>query len=362
MEDSSGELPDLTAPSHHCIDMAEDGEDEVNHENLKSLVGSLELYLHNGDLDRAKVLHEELRKRYADLPAYSLSARKYATEELANSSSRNWSTGWAWVRSRAWLLLTQIFLALGGILWLYLLLKMYRGVRNFLRRGRYSRKNKIRWFVQSIKDEARQAGAGAVMDALSIEGNALLRNLFSPPALLLVPPGFGGPQGGGVWWDLFGDPRPPFEIESLPRDQIERHEFVLDEALEEIKVKIAGQEVSGIVGLAKNVSRWFNQGTPTVQGAILKVSPKSAHPSWAVRLTASSGRRWLTWSAGPRRNLTASVYSSTEEQEFIDAIGLAAQRAAFKLFYRLAEPNKDPDEITAVAALHQGIVLLRRYL
>lgn len=63
-----------------------------------------------------------------------------------------------------------------------------------------------------------------------------------------------------------------------------------------------------------------------------------------------------------RRNLTISVYSSTEEQEFVDAIGLAAQRAAFKLFYRLAMPRKDPDEISAAAAFHQGVVLLRRYL
>jgi hypothetical protein len=359
-------LPDYSVQAEQCIREAETAQDVIDKADITTLTNLTDQYLATGDIDKAKILRDQLQKRYSELPASSSEARKYAEEQLRDTNNWSWSTALAWFRFRVPPLLAQIVVGLGGVLWIYILLKAYRWIRNGLRR--FSPRRKIKWFVQHIKDRERQAGAGAVMDALSITGNALLREPFRPPSLLLVPPGFSGPQGGGVWWNCFGAVRPTFAVEWVPREDIERHEFVLEEALEEINLKIAGQEVGGIVSLARNVSRWFNKGTPTVQGAILKVIPIGGNPSWSVRLTATSAYRWLNWlrtfNTGRRihKNLTVSVYSSTEEQEFVDAIGLAAQRAAFKLFYRLAEPDKEPDEITAVAAFHQGVVLLRRYL
>jgi hypothetical protein len=359
-------LPDYSAQAERCISRAESEQDVIDKAGIQALASLTDQYLATGDIEKAKILRDQLQKRYSELPASSSEARKYAEQQLNETDSWSWNTALAWFRSRLLPLLAQIAVGLGGILWVFILLKAYRWIRNVFRR--FSPRRKTKWFVQHIKDKEGQAGGGAVMDALSISGNALLREPFRPSSLLLVPPGFSGPQGGGVWWNFFGAVRPTFEVEWVPRENIERHEFVLEEALEEINLKIAGQEVGGMVSLARNVSRWFNRGTPTVQGAILKVLPMGGNPSWAVRLTATSAYRWANWlrtfntDKHLYKNLTVSVYSSTEEQEFVDAIGLAAQRAAFKLFYRLADPDKDPDEITAVAAFHQGVVLLRRYL
>jgi len=357
---------DHSKDPEECVRKAEGAQDDNDLRAMESMVSLQNLNLRTGDIERAKAEQDELRKQYSSLASSSVQARSFAEQHLKS----NWSTVLAWFSSK----LSLVFLISLAVLWLYLLLVFYRSLRNSLRRGVLGQST--RWFVQSIKDDQNQSAAGAVMDALSISGNALLRKPFAPPALLLIPPGFGGPDGDGIWWSFFGALRPSFDIEKLPRREIERHRFVLQSELEEVNLKIAGSELSGLVSVVRNISRWFNKGLPAVQGAVLKRERQGQNASWAVRLNATSAFKWAKWlqeerdnderrqenRRGPQQCLTISVYASTEEQEFVDAIGLAAQRAAFKLFYRLAKPDKDADEITAIAAFHQGVVLLRGYL
>jgi hypothetical protein len=355
---------DYSRDAEDCVKQAEDSQDGIDVHAIESLVNLEMLNLKTGDIDKAKAVHDELRKAYSGLAPSSVRARSFAESHLSSGTEGDWSAVLAWSRSKLKLLVAQVFIISLAVVWLYLLLRIFRSLRNGARG--FSRRT-TKWFVQYIKDDQNQGAAGAVMDALSVSGNALLRKPFVPPSLLLVPPGFGGPGGGGVWWNFVGAVRPPFEIEKLPRSEIEKHQFVLQNDLEEVNLKIAGSELSGVVSLGRNVARWFNKGTPMVQGAVVKLEGEGQNPSWAVRLTATSAFKWARWllddpESEKTQSLTMSVYASTEEQEFVDAIGLAAQRAAFKLFYRLAKPGKDTDEITAVAAFHQAVVLLRRYL
>jgi hypothetical protein len=365
-----------------CILESETEQDSVDRNLVESQARAMQLYVEAGDVDKAKATYEDLRSKYAQLSPTSKGAREYASEQLMRipqpTERGAWAVSRSWIETKLPVLLTKVTLGVVAFFYVLLVLRIFRGAKNILRRLSWT--GKITWNVQSIKDEEKQGAAGAVMDALNMGNNSLLRERFRPPALLLTPPGFSGTNADGIWWDFFGDTRSEFSVEQIPYDGMRQHVFELDESFEEVSIKVAGQEISGFVALGRNIRRWLMRGMPAVQGAIVKITVDAAEPAWAVRLTATSRYSWfselksqlvrsLTQSASDNEippaksgSLTISVHSSTQEQEFVDAIGLAAQRSAFKLFYRLAKPDADPDDVTAAAAFHQGVVLLRRYL
>jgi hypothetical protein len=365
-----------------CIRNSEAGQDIIDKTELESLTRAMQLYVQAGEVDKARARFEELRSKYSQLPPSSKDAREYARQQLMQMPQPTRGGAWAacisWTETKLPVLLTKVTVGVIALFYVVFVLRTFRAFKNVLRRLSWT--GKITWNVQAIKDEEKQGAAGAVMDALNMGSNSLLRERFRPPALLLTPPGFSGTEADGIWWDFFGDARSEFSVERIPYDGMRQHVFELDESFEEVTIKVAGQEISGFVSLGRNIRRWLMRGMPAVQGAIVKVTVGSAEPAWAVRLTATSRYSWfgelksqLARTLGSPTNeqkiaqaksgsLTISVHSSTQEQEFVDAIGLAAQRSAFKLFYRLANPAADPDEVTAAAAFHQGVVLLRRYL
>jgi hypothetical protein len=365
---SAESTPNLEASATACLTTVNAAADTLALENLVSLTATMHAYASAGDIEKAKLLHDDLRVRYSQLSSTYPRARGFAETILREKPAfLDWRKSvLGWVRLDLPLIVLKIALMVAGTLILFSLFWPLRWIVNISRK--VSVTGQVKWFVQYIKDEENQSAAGAVMDALTVDGNALIRDPFRPPALLLEPPNFGIIEGNGIWWEFFGTVRPLFDIEELPRDDMKKHRFVMDEALDEINIKIAGKEVSGLVALSRNISRWFNKGYPTVIGAILKMTASSSNVSWAVRLTATSRSSWLhRFIVQARRenelkNITISVHSTSQEQEFVDAIGLAAQRSAFKLFYRISRPNTDPDFVTASAAFHQALVLLRRYI
>ena len=360
---------DIKTDGAGCVLVSIQKQDEMEKENLQRLVTAIEMNRRAGDLDKANALYEELRAKYASLlpPPPSakqknyLSAREYATENLERFATLPVSPPWAsfftkFANRLVASLPTIAFVFAACLIVIWLLLAM-RSLKRVVRHV-YSRLGNTTWTVESIQDDAKQGAAGAVMDALCMESNPLLRRPFEPPALLLVPPGFG--SSDGIWWSFFGTPRSRFAIEDFPHGPMKRHVFVLNGSFEDVNLKLAGQEVSGLVPLFRNVRRWLRRGFPSVEGAILKLERPDRAVSWAVRLTAIANRTWVEALGSP--DLTISVHSSSNEQEYVDAIGLAAQRSAFKLFYRLAQPTAHVDMVTASAAFHQGVILLRRYL
>jgi hypothetical protein len=344
-----------------CVEQSLKGQDEIEKENLQRLVAAIETNRRAGDLDKAKILYEELRAKYASLSSSSVNARNYASEALGRFADLPLNPPWSSLLTKSTNKLiaslpTIIFLFAACIIviWLLLATRYFQRVLKHLS----SRLGNTTWTVESIQDEQKQGAAGAIMDALCMESNPLLRHPFEPPALLLIPPDFG--PSDGIWWSFFGVPRSRFGIEDFPHEAMRRHVFVLNGSFEEVNLKVAGQEVSGLVPLFRNVRRWIRHGFPSVEGAILKTTRTGDGATWAVRLTAIANRTWVEAIGSP--DLTVSVHSSSTEQEYVDAIGLAAQRSAFKLFYRLAKPSAHVDMVTAAAAFHQGVILLRRYL
>jgi hypothetical protein len=127
-------LPDYSAQAERCISRAETEQDVIDKAGIQALASLTDQYLATGDIEKAKILRDQLQKRYSELPASSGEARKYAEQQLNETDSWSWNTALAWFRSRLLPLLAQIAVGLGGILWIYILLKAYRWIRNVFRR------------------------------------------------------------------------------------------------------------------------------------------------------------------------------------------------------------------------------------
>jgi hypothetical protein len=203
---------------------------------------------------------------------------------------------------------------------------------------------------------------------LKLDNNVLLREHFrgefKAPSLLLSPLPLRQEQIAAgdpaeVWWNFLHPRSRKYGIEDLPIDRMRRHSFSLEEAFDEIDLKVAGAEIKGLLGVFKTVKRWFFKGFPAMQ-AFAGTSGDGEKASATIRLTCNYRRIWITRAFVSKRDQddTISVFASTEEQQFADPVGLAAHRAAFKVFYRLADPSKHADEVTAIAAFHQAISLL----
>jgi hypothetical protein len=255
--------------------------------------------------------------------------------------------------------------------------------RSAYRKSRLERQN-VDWTVWSILDTRNQGGAGPVMDSLNPLNNPLLRD-FRPSSLLLMPPlnisGAADPnQPLEIWRDFLDEPRAPIGMEDLPLHLFRRHRFIQEEAFDELDVKIGGFEAKGLIGLIRMARRWADRGLPAAQGLIFTLPETNSNKSfacvritcnWTTALNAMRDSKAMTdaeeektsESVDPEGSHgdTLSVFASSEEDPSIDAVALSAQRAAFKLFHRLALKSS-PSYSSAVANFHQGVSLLDQYL
>lgn len=244
-----------------------------------------------------------------------------------------------------------LFLALAAIM-----LAVWHLSKKRIDAGFAFRDGDIKWTVWSISDPEGRGAAGAVMDALDWESNPLLSD-YIPSSLLLYSPdddrtnGLGTPK---AWKDLLDEPRTPIDMEVIKKSEFRRHKFVQTEAFEEMDLKIGSIEAKGLLGGFRNLHRMIMRGLPASQGVVYSSTEGAAKKTHAcVRITCN----WPDSPAGIPD--TVSVYASTEDDPRVDAIGLSAQRAAFKLFYRLAQ-SELPEYSSAVANFHQGVRLIER--
>ncbi len=241
----------------------------------------------------------------------------------------------------------------------------------------------VQWKVWGIVDQASTSNGGPLMDALNSANNPLLQAEFRPSSLLFVPslstPGRADEVALEVWRDFLDSPRAPMDLEVLPIPEFAKHRFVQTEAFDELNLKLGGFEAQGLVGLFRNVRRWLERGLPAAQGFIYKIDRRSSpdgKPYVCVRLTCNWDTKRATFvkavaspgqtvasDSSPEVGLgeTISVFASSEDDPAIDAVALSSQRAAFKLFYRLAS-KRPPTYVTAAAGFHQGVLLLDQYL
>ena len=108
--------------------------------------------------------------------------------------------------------------------------------------------------------------------------------------------------------------------------------------------------VFSLVRLFKALGDWFQAGGPTFTGLAAQRSIGNKL-DMSVRLTATDRIR----------GQSISVMAGTEPSPGIDALTMSAERAAYKLLYRLSYPSVALGQIEGRAALRQGLGLLAAF-
>jgi hypothetical protein len=180
---------------------------------------------------------------------------------------------------------------------------------------------------------------------LKLDNNVLLRDHFrdefKAPSLLLspLPRRLGSAEDPGIWRNFLSSRSIPCGIENLPMEEMKKHSFALEEAFDEIDLKVAGTEISGVVGVFRSFKRWFFKGFPALQAFAGETGPAD-HASATIRLTCIFKKNWIDRELGVKRvngrvasrsdiynqKDTISVFASTELQRYADPVGLAERR------------------------------------
>ena len=108
-----------------------------------------------------------------------------------------------------------------------------------------------------------------------------------------------------------------------------------------------------------SVGKWLKAGSPTITGTAERCQTKAPDDTVMIRLNCSGGPPPSTdyrLTTGARDYL--SVTASTRQEDGTDIRALCADRAVFKLLYKLTNPDATQGDTDAQAALRQAVMLL----
>jgi tetratricopeptide (TPR) repeat protein len=128
--------------------------------------------------------------------------------------------------------------------------------------------------------------------------------------------------------------------------QCDLHDWQFDEAIQGLELKIQSVDLGSVARFVRSIWRWLNTGAPTVSG----VAELTADKTVVVRLSASGGPCGFV-----------AVAASTEADAGVDSMRLSAERAVFKLLYRLRYPADTQAAVDGLAALRQGVTLFAQF-
>ncbi|MBB5061555.1 hypothetical protein HDF16_006291 [Granulicella aggregans] len=391
-----------------CFSTATRGIHAEQHREIGISLRDIDTALWKKDFAHAASLSDALRKQYASWPSEMDGPNEYITDQLQMRPGDFSEHPVLYPKLKAfgtWVLNTINYLVsvlkyvvyvlgIGVGLWLVVLAiaTKRRNARESCQE-RDGKNGRTGWRVWNITDKDGTGAAGVIMEALKLGNNTLLRDhylhQYVAPSLLLSPlpateqePG----QGITIWWNFLAGRKWSCPIETVPVAEMGRHTFSFEEALDDIDLKVAGTDIRGVFSAYRSLRRWYYQGYPELQatvgssgedkdkvatirltcniergwGGTAATTPSAAAGSarTSVAATAASVAAPLTVGGVAVQTNTISVFASSEPQRFADHLGLAAHRAAFKLFYRLAEPGIHPDHVGAVASFFQGMSLL----
>jgi tetratricopeptide (TPR) repeat protein len=201
----------------------------------------------------------------------------------------------------------------------------FRRLRNWHRRSRAAPAG-LPWRIQDLTDPTGLGISSLVATAFS--------KLISEPTI---------PVSAGLL---------KLESLALPNSLRFTHEsppsVVLSDVAQSLQLKIGGVELAGVAKFFESLRKWLDAGLPAVTG-IVSVSAETPERIW-VRLTSQSSGSTIR---------TANF--STALATGVDSAALAAEGAALKMFYLLANPNATEREADTALAMREGLVLLNRY-
>ena len=187
-----------------------------------------------------------------------------------------------------------------------------------------------------------------VLDALSRLPRELGQEQWRPKLLLLrpTPPAAYEPE---IIAEFLSSKLPGVVLIDTDKDlnlQCNLHDWQFDEAVQGLDLKIQSINLGSVARFVRGILQWVNTGSPTLTGTAEVTPDKRVE----VRLSASGGSSGFV-----------AVAASTEGDSGVDSMRLSAERAVFKLLYRLRYPDSTQAAVDGLAALRQAVTLLEQY-
>lgn len=121
-------------------------------------------------------------------------------------------------------------------------------------------------------------------------------------------------------------------------------------AVENLQIRVGTVDVGALVKFLGGLKRWFKSGLPSISGSAFMVQTSSLTQVF-VRLTCDDAR-------GNARTVAARVTTDANT----DAARIAAEQAAFKMYYLIAIPRADETAANGAENLREGLALLQSYV
>jgi hypothetical protein len=249
-----------------------------------------------------------------------------------------------------WLYDLSVVTLLLGVLWGVLVgtRKVWWLARSAERTGR----RPVRWALLPIPDPPATAGTSttgagdAILDALRRVPLEASRKLWTPSRLLLRPLPL-QPSEPDVWDGFLFPSEQKLEplverlmglVLSTRKQEVDK----LAEAFQTLTFAVGTANPSTIAKFIRALSDWWAVGAPSFGGAAL-VNRVDTKEEITVRLTCANG---------PFGSI--SVLASTPRVIGMDPLGMSADRAVYKLLYRITKPKASAVEVDGHASFRQG--------
>lgn len=261
--------------------------------------------------------------------------------ELLSSSMTSWRTTFLEGLRSPWIVQVLAALVIVGGLWigLHWARNAWRWVDcQFLQRWRQRS-----WKFAGVSGEDTHGARDPILDALGRVPNEIRKSVWTPTRLLLYPA-----ASGWEVWENFGvgsaPPAKPVHEDVFQVRWDVGGDKALAEAFQNLQFNVGTVGVNAVVKFWTSLVEWWRTGEPAFSATCQEIdTADGAGKQVVIRLNAS----------GPGG--TVSVLASTPRGESVDAVSLAAERAAYKLLFRMKKNQDTAAQIDGHAAYRQGV-------
>jgi hypothetical protein len=206
------------------------------------------------------------------------------------------------------------------------------------------------WTFAGVRGDDALGARDPILDAIRRVPHEVRQPVWTPTRLLMYP----GSSGWEVWEDFgVGDserPKPVHE-ELFRMDQWDQgNDKALADAFQNLQFNFGAVGFGTVMKFWSGLVDWWQAGQPSLCATCMEVDPgQGAGKLVAIRLNATGASHG-----------TVSVLASTPRESGIDSVSLSAERAAYKLLFRMKKNQDTAAQIDGHAAFRQGVANVSR--
>ena len=205
------------------------------------------------------------------------------------------------------------------------------------------------WTFAGVRGEDTLGARDPILDAIRRVPHEVRHPVWTPARLLLYP-------GESRWevWEDFGvtdNDRPkPVHEELFRVDQWDQGgDKALADAFQNLQFNFGAVGIGTVMKFWSGLVEWWRAGQPSMCATCQEIDPGEGGKLVVIRLNATGGA-----------NGTLSVIASTPKGTNIDPVALSAERAAYKLLFRMKKAQDTAAQIDGHAAFRQGVAAVSR--